>query len=132
MTGLTYYANSDEIVAEGNAVLTYAANSDIKARGSIKIGNKGCFNCNITAKEKISIGGIVRGCEIHSERMVEINQVGSEMGVETIISVPDKGFIKIKKIFNDNIVKVGPFTHRFIEAETNVFARIVEGKLLIR
>ena len=132
MTGLTYYANSDDIIAEGNAVLTYAANSDIKARGSIKIGNKGCFNCNITAKEKVSIGGIVRGCEIHSDKTVEINQVGSEMGVETVISVPDKGTIKIKKIFNDNIIKVGPFTYRFIEAETNVFARIIEGKLLIR
>lgn len=132
LAGLTYYSNNDDTVTEGNIALTYAANSNIKARGNIVIGNKGCFNCNITANQNISIGGIVRGCEIHSERMIEINQVGSDMGVPTVISVPNKGIIRIKKIFNDNIIKVGPFTYKFIEPEVGVFARIIEGKLLIR
>ncbi len=130
LTGLTYYAQ-DERVIEGNIILTYAANSDIIAKGCIKIGGKGCFNCYIRANDRISISGVVRGSEIHSEKMVEINQVGSEMGVPTTISVPEKGIIKIKKIYNDNIIKVGAYTYRFIEPQTDVYARIVDGKLII-
>ena len=131
LTGLNYYAQDDRII-EGNIILNYAANSDIKAKGYIRIGNKGCFNCNIYSDENISISGIVRGSKIHSEKIIEINEIGSEMGVPTVVSVPTKGIIKIKKIFNDNIIKVGPFTYRFIEPVSNVYARIVEGKLVIK
>lgn len=131
LSGLAYYAQ-DKKVVEGNILLTYAANSEINAKGSVKISDKGCFNCSIHAYDKITIAGIVRGSEIHSERMVEINQVGSEMGVPTVISVPIGGTIKITKIFNDNVIKIGPYTYRFIEPETNVYARVVDGKLVLR
>ena len=130
LSGLTYYAQDEKII-EGNIILTYAANSDIHAKGSINITDKGCFNCSIWANDRVFINGVVRGGEIHSEKMVEINQVGSEMGVPTTISVPDKGVIKIKQIFNDNIIKIGSYTHRFIEPQTDVYARVIDGKLVV-
>ncbi len=131
LNGLTYYTQDDTIV-EGDIILMYAANSEINARGCVKITEKGCFNCDIRANDKILINGVVRGSVIHSEKMIEVNQVGSEMGVPTTISVPPNGVIKIKRIYNDNIIKVGAFTHRFIDTETDIYARIVDGKLVLR
>lgn len=131
LSGLTYYTMDDTLV-EGNIILLYAANCEINARGCVRITDKGCFCCDIWASDKVAISGVVRGGEIHSEKMVEINQVGSDIGVPTVISVPEKGIIKISRIYNDNIIKVGAYTHKFIETEDDIFARIVDGKLVLR
>jgi len=112
--------------------LNYAVNSTIVSEGKVEIGNKGCINCIIQAKGKVTISGIVRGGKIHSDDSVELTQVGSNTGTSTTISVSENGIIKADKVFSETVIKIGKFSYRFIETEENVNAHIENDKIVLR
>lgn len=126
------YILEQSIESEGNIALDYVVNSSVSAKGSVKIGSKGCINCTINATDTVAVKGIVRGGKIHSGTSVELDTVGSDAGVTTIISVPENGTIKIRKVFSENIIKVGNLSYRFIQSEENVYARIIDNNLVVK
>ena len=105
-------------------------NSEIQSYGNVIISGNTCFNTKIYASGKVSILGNLRGGNVESEKSVEINKVGINMGSKTFIRVPDKGFIKMRIVYPDTTIMIGRHSYKFINYQTNIFARVVKNKLV--
>lgn len=116
----------------GDISLVGALNSEIHSYGKVTISGKTCLNTKIYAGGKVSILGNLRGGEVVSEKNVEINKIGSNMGTKTFVKVPDKGFIKMKFVYPDTTIMVGRHSYKFITSQTNIYARVVKNKLVFR
>ena len=69
---------------------------------------------------------------VDSEKSVEINKVGTNMGSKTFIRVPDKGFIKMRIVYPDTTIMIGRHSYKFISHQTNIYARVVKNKLIFK
>lgn len=116
----------------GNISLVSTLNSEIHSYGNVTVSGKTCFNTKIYAGGKVSILGNLRGGEIESEKNVEINKVGTNMGTRTFVKVPDKGYIKMNFVYPDTTIMVGRHSHKFISYQTNIYARVIKNKLTFR
>lgn len=127
----TFYIEENRKII-GNISLVGALNSEIQSYGNVTISGKTCLNTKIYAGGKITILGNLRGGEIESEKNIEINKVGTDMGTRTLVKVPDNGFIKIRFVYPDTIIMVGRHSHKFISYQTNIYAKVVKNKLVFR
>ncbi|AMK10481.1 FapA family protein [Pseudodesulfovibrio indicus] len=78
-----------EVVSEGDVVASYAANARIRAGGDVHITNE-IQNSVIQAEGKLyalSGKGTIQGGEILTRKGVEVNEIGSELGVATVVGV---------------------------------------------
>lgn len=116
----------------GNISLTGALNSEIQSLGNVIISGKTCFNTQIYAGGKVTILGNLRSGKVESEKSVEINTVGTDMGAKTLIRVPDKGSIKMRIVYPDTTIMVGRHSYKFISSQTNIYARVVKNKLIFK
>ena len=116
----------------GNITITGALNSEIHSHGNVTISGRTCFNTKIYAGGKVSILGNLRGGIVESEKNVEINKIGTSMGAKTLVRVPDKGIIKMKIVYPDTTIMTGRHSYKFINYQTNIFARVVKNKLVFR
>lgn len=116
----------------GNITLMGVLNSEIQSYGNVIISGNTCFNTKIYASGKVSILGNLRGGNVESEKSVEINKVGTNMGSKTFIRVPDKGFIKMRIVYPDTTIMIGRHSYKFISHQTNIYARVVKNKLIFK
>jgi len=78
-----------KVSAKGNVVASYATNACIKAGGDVHIAND-TTNSEIHAEGQFHATkgkGIVQGGEIITSKGLKINEIGSELGVATIVAV---------------------------------------------
>ncbi|PQQ66096.1 hypothetical protein B9R14_04495 [Acetivibrio saccincola] len=127
----TYFIKGERKIS-GNISLTGALNSEIQSYGNVIISGKTCFNTKIFAGGKVSILGNLRGGRVESEKSVEINNVGTSMGAKTFIRVPDKGFIKMRIVYPDTTIMIGRHSYKFINYQTNIYARVIKNKLIFK
>lgn len=109
-----------------------ALNSSLYCSGNIIIIGQGAVNSKIHAGGILKVSGIVRGGELYGRLGVEINEVGSNSGTKTIISVPNDQRIKINKAMEDTVIKIGSVKHTFQDTRQNISAYLnSEGKIVI-
>lgn len=78
-----------EVTAEGQVIANYATNARIRAAGDVFIANE-IQNSVIRTEGKlyaISGKGTIQGGEILVGKGVEVNEIGSELGVATVVGV---------------------------------------------
>lgn len=110
----------------------YAINSTIYSSGDVSIYGQGCYNTKIHSGGELKINGILRGGEVYGRLGVQANEVGSELGVLTRISVPQNQSVLIKKAREGTEIMLGNIKHVIQKQENNIRIRLDEkGSIVI-
>ncbi|MCQ6275526.1 FapA family protein [Bacillus sp. V3B] len=122
-----------KIPIESNSYITIpnAQNSSLYCRGNILILGQGCINTKIHAGGTLKINGILRGGEVYGRLGVEINEVGSESGTPTVITVPSDQKIIINKAMEGTIIKIGNVKHTLKDTRYRFNARLDENEKIV-
>lgn len=124
------FLDKDDTKIKGNVTLSSTLNSEVQALGDIIISGKGSFNSRIFSMGKVIVTGDVRGGEIRAEKGIEVNTVGSGMGVKTLLVVHEDGYINIKVAHPDTTIKIGGASQTLLAEKKLVHAKLINGKLL--
>lgn len=108
-----------------------ATNSRLYSSGDISVTDKGCINTEIRSGGYVQINGILRGGEVYGRLGVTVGEAGAISSTSTIIVVPRDQSIKIDKVLEGVILKVGRDVYKFTETAFNVHAYINEKESLI-
>jgi uncharacterized protein (DUF342 family) len=120
-----------ETKVTGHVNINYLLNSEVSALGNIIISGRGSFNSKLFSRGRIVINGHVRGGELRAEKSIEANKVGTQNGgVNTFLSVSEKGWIRVKFAYPDTVIKVGNLSKRFLSEQKMINARIENRKLV--
>lgn len=115
---------------DADLFLKNALNSRLVSAGDIVVLGRSCINSTIKAEGFVTVKGIVRGGELFAKKGCNIHEVGGQMGVRTLIKTSEDGKIRIFKVHEGTVIKVGGWTHTFEEDQINVVASLdEEGKL---
>jgi uncharacterized protein (DUF342 family) len=120
----------DMVKNKGSVVLSSVLNSDVVALGDITVSGKGSFNSRLYCNGKVTITGNVIGGQISAGKGIDVNIVGSDMGVKTLLAVPQNSYINIKLALADTTMKIGGVSHTFLSEKRMVQARLVNGKFV--
>ncbi|WP_138420408.1 FapA family protein [Aquibacillus sediminis] len=99
-------------------------NSHLYSSGDITIIGQGSINSKVHAGGELRITGVLRGGEVYGRMGVNINEVGSDMGTKTIISVPYDQSIHITKALEDTVLKIGNVKHVLKEVTYDLKAKL--------
>jgi len=72
----------------------------------------------------LKINGTARGGELYGASGADIDTVGSEIGITTVIAVPSGQTIKIKKAMEGTVLKIGSVQKEIKETTYNIHARL--------
>jgi hypothetical protein len=115
---------------EADLFLKNALNSRLVSAGDIMVLGRSCINSTIKAEGFVTVRGIVRGGELFAKKGCDLNEVGGQMGVRTLIKTSEEGKIRIRKVYEGTVIKVGGWTHTFEEDQEYIEAYLnEEGKL---
>ncbi|WEG12463.1 FapA family protein [Pullulanibacillus sp. KACC 23026] len=107
-------------------------NSKLYSSGNVSVIGQGSVNTIIHSGGLIKIYGVVRGGELYGKQGIEINEVGSEMGIRTVLAVPLDQKIKIKKVLGGTVLKIGNIKYTFNEIRYDVEAYLNHsGEIII-
>ncbi|MGI6084887.1 MAG: hypothetical protein ACOYIF_05515 [Acetivibrionales bacterium] len=126
----TLFTIKDATKIKGNVNLGSVLNSNVTALGDIVILGKGCFNSKLCSNGKIIVNSNVRGGQLRAEKGIEIFTAGTDMGVKTLLAVPENGYISIKTAYPDVTIKIGGASHTFLTEKRMVRAKLVSGKIV--
>ncbi|GAC92140.1 hypothetical protein KN10_2576 [Anoxybacillus flavithermus NBRC 109594] len=106
---------------ENDAIeLSYALNSVIHGNGDVIVTGKGCYNCNIYAGGMLTVHGVLRGGEAYAQKGMKIKEVGSSLGIKTVLAVPKGETIYIEHAWEGTVVQFGKKTYTFYEEKKHV------------
>lgn len=106
---------------ENDAIeLSYALNSVIHGSGDVIITGKGCYNCNIYAGGTLTVHGVLRGGEAYAQKGMKIKEVGSSLGIKTVLAVPKGEIIYIEHAWEGTVVQFGKKMYTFYEEKKYV------------
>ncbi|AYC28868.1 flagellar assembly protein A [Paenisporosarcina cavernae] len=123
---------SHRIPPEPKAFLTvpYAINSTLYCSGNINVTGHGVYHSVLKAGNDVSVQGVCRGGEIRAGRNVTLDEVGSEVGVKTVISVPADGIIRIDYAHPNTNILIGNRQHSFASGASRIIAKLnADGNL---
>ncbi|MCM3443393.1 flagellar assembly protein A [Metabacillus halosaccharovorans] len=124
--------SSEQVEPNSYITIPNAQNSILYSSGNILIIGQGCINTKIHAGGMVKIDGILRGGEVYGRLGVEMNEVGSESGTPTLISVPNDQMIFINKAMEGTSIKIGTVKYTFKETKYWVKARLNDiGRIVI-
>lgn len=111
--------------------ISNALNSTLYSSGNIIIIGKGSVNTKVHSGGILKVSGIIRGGELYGRLGVDLNEVGTNRGTKTLISVPSNQRIKIKRAMEGTIIKIGGVTYEFQETKDHVDAFLNNDGILI-
>lgn len=135
--GLKSYIDKCDIKRKINTnksgiIIDYALNSEISSDGAVRIEGKGCYNTKIHAKGEVQVKGIFVGGEIFSEKYIKIAEVGTDIGVKSLIETTGSGKIFINKANEGTIIRIGSQSYELNNMEYNISAKLVDGEIVLR
>ena len=111
--------------ADVHITVNSVQNSKLYSSGDIMVvSTKGCVNSQIHAGGRLKINGTARGGELYGASGADIDTVGSEIGITTVIAVPSGQTIKIKKAMEGTVLKIGSVQKEIKETTYNIHARL--------
>lgn len=122
-----------KVQVEPNSYITIpnAQNSSLYSSGNILVLGQGCINTKIHAGGTLKIDGVLRGGEAYGRLGVQLNEVGSESGTPTAISVPSDQIITMNKVMEGVTIKIGNVKHTFKDTKYRVKARLDENERIV-
>lgn len=126
------YINSEienHPIPENDITASYCLNSNLETSGNIYINGQGSYQSQLVAGGEVHVTGIVRGGMILANKDVFINEIGSEAGVISEVTVPENSNVHLKKAHENVLITIGKQKHRFKMLQTNVEAYLAEGKI---
>ncbi|MCL6476908.1 MAG: FapA family protein [Peptococcaceae bacterium] len=93
--------------SNAGVIIKSALSSVIQSAGNVTVSGQGCVNTNITAGGNVIINGSFKGGEILSEGNVEINELGSNLGVPPVVRVSSGGTVKVRRAYEGSVIQVG-------------------------
>jgi uncharacterized protein len=116
----------------GNVEAGYILSSEIHALGDVKVSGKGCINSTISTNGNVYIDSVFRGGEITAGGNITIRTLGSELGIKTMVSTLSSGIIEIDTAYQDSVIKIGCFKHKFLDKQKFVSAKLVNDKIVFK
>ncbi|MFB1100482.1 flagellar assembly protein A [Terribacillus sp. JSM ZJ617] len=122
-----------EVPIEPNSFITVSdtINSNLYCSGDITIIGKGSINTKIHAGGKVRVNGILRGGEVYGQEGVIINELGSDSGTKTIVTVPAEQTIEVNKAHEGTVLSIGNAVHKLEYAKSNFTARKNSNDIII-
>lgn len=111
--------------------VTNSLNSKLTCSGDIVITGRSCINTEMRAEGFIKVAGVVRGGHIYAGHGVDLNEVGAKMGTKTFISVPYDQKIRIGKVMEGTVLKIGVHQYIFEDNSLGVYARLNQNEELL-
>jgi len=94
--------------ASPSDVTVYSAMmSDIQSSGSVYVTSQGCVGTVIVAGGNVVIKGPFRGGEIFCEGNVEVQELGSMLGVPPVVRVGARKQVNVGKAYPGGVIQVG-------------------------
>lgn len=112
------------------AELQYTHNSHIYCGGDVRIG-KGAYHTTIYCQGKLETTGTLRGGVYFAAKGMNVKEVGAPGGVSTKLQVPEKSAIRAARVLEGTVVQIGRRSFQFVEAASNVHARLGAGEELL-
>ena len=95
---------------QGDVIFTYSQNSDIQSSGNVICVGKGCYQCNLIAKDSIIFkraNSITRGGVLVAGKKIRAGTLGSSMGITTYCRVLDvNGTINALHYYENTILNM--------------------------
>ncbi|WP_028988283.1 DUF342 domain-containing protein [Thermicanus aegyptius] len=122
--------NPAEDKKDVKVVLSSLLNSKVESKGDVEVTQRGGYHSIIDAGGSVRGKGSYRGGEIRSGHRVELEEVGSQAGVRTLVEVLDpEGVVRLNKVYPETEVLIGGKGHFFTREEAKVSIRIKEGEI---
>lgn len=113
--------------------IPYGINSILYSSGNIFVFDQGVYHCSVHADHNVTIKGVCRGGMISAGNNIVLNEVGSENGGKTTISVPMNGKIFIDYAHAETVIEIGRRIHVFRQGAANIAAFLdTEGNLQLK
>lgn len=119
-----YYA--EKLEPTGKLTIGQAQQSEAFCNGDIYLTGRGAYNSKFHAEGKFVTNGFIRGGSIFAKKGIEVNEVGSGFGVETILSVPATEKIIINHAKEDTVIQIGKRIYRFVKEKRHIQAQLDE------
>ncbi|MRG85715.1 flagellar assembly protein A [Salinibacillus xinjiangensis] len=107
------------------------SNSVLYCSGDIHIIGHGSVQTKIHAGGELKVAGMVRGGEVYGRLGVNVNEVGSESGAKTVISVPHDQKIIIGEAWEGTVLKIGNVQHTLKSNQFQIKAHLNENDRLV-
>lgn len=117
------------IPPEPNARITieYALNSKLSCSGDIHITGKGCYHSSVYAGGTLIIEGVLIGENVFAEAGIKVNTIGSKVGAQTKVMVPQGQKIEVQHAYEDTMLQIGKYTHLIREEKKDFIAMLDEN-----
>ncbi|WP_158633935.1 flagellar assembly protein A [Radiobacillus deserti] len=122
-----------ETPVEPNSYITVsdAIHSRLYCSGNVNITGKGCINTKVHAGGKLIISGVVRGGQVYGRLGVEVYEVGSNSGTKTTVAVPHDQTIKMTRVMEGAVLKIGNVSYTLQEDRKDVEAYLDENNQIV-
>lgn len=129
--GTLYRYYEQKLEPTSKVTIGQAQQSEVFCNGDIYLTGRGAYNSIFHAEGKFVTNGFIRGGSIFARKGIEVNEVGSGFGVETLLHVPASEKIRINRAKEDTILQIGKRKYRFVKERTFIEARLDETGTLV-
>lgn len=129
--GTLYRYYEQKLEPTSKVTIGQAQQSEVFCNGDIYLTGRGAYNSTFHAEGKFVTNGFIRGGSIFARKGIEVNEVGSGFGVETLLHVPATETIRINRAKEDTILQIGKRKYRFVKERTFIEARLDETGTLV-
>lgn len=123
--------SQDPVEPDSYITISEAINGSLYCSGNINIIGKGSINTKIHSGGQLNVLGVVRGGEIYGRLGVHVEEVGSNSGTKTMVSVPSDQKIHIAKAMEGTVLKIGNATHELNEDRYQITGFLNENNQII-
>lgn len=117
-----------------NIFVSYCQNTEIISTNDVEILNVGCYNTNIFAENSVVFKGekcILRGGKIEAKKNIKAKEVGSTLGVTTILKTSKEGCIEANVAYQNTVLVFDEIIFKIEEPVKNLKAYINKGELYV-
>lgn len=117
-----------------NIYVSYCQNAEIISTNDVEILNVGCYNTNIFAENSVVFKGekcILRGGKIEAKKNIKAKEVGSTLGVTTILKTSKEGCIEADIVYQNTFLVFDEIIYKIDEPIKNLKAYINKGELYV-
>lgn len=117
-----------------NIYVSYCQNAEIFSTNDVEILSVGCYNTNIFAENSVIFKGekcILRGGKIEAKRNIKAKEVGSTLGVTTILKTSKEGCIESDIAYQNTVLVFDEIIYKIDEPIKNLKAYINKGELYV-
>ncbi|CDF58047.1 DUF342 domain-containing protein [Thermobrachium celere] len=114
--------------------IAYCQNSTIFSTNNVEITGVGCYNTNVYAENCIIFKNnksVLRGGKIEAKKIIKAREVGSAIGVTTILKTSKEGLIEADIVYQNTIIMFDEIKFKIDEPVKSFKAYMEKGELRV-